>query len=60
MRPGRPLAQAPLDHPLERFNKEIGRRTDVGGMFPADAALIRPAGMLFIEPTHELDQLQAA
>ena len=47
----------PADHckklrstnPLERFNKEIGRRTDVVGIFPDDASLIRLAGMLCIE-----------
>jgi transposase-like protein len=36
-------------NPLERFNKEIGRRTDVVGIFPDDAALVRLAGMLCIE-----------
>jgi putative transposase len=51
----------PADHwrklrstnPLERFNKEIGRRTDVVGIFPDDAALIRLAGMLCIEQNDE-------
>jgi putative transposase len=51
----------PADHwrklrstnPLERFNREIGRRTDVVGIFPDDQALIRLAGMLCIEANDE-------
>src|SRR5829696_2515759 len=39
--------------PLERFNKEIGRRTDVVGIFPNDRALVRLAGMLCIEQNDE-------
>ncbi len=40
-------------NPLERFNKEIGRRTDVVGIFPDDRSLIRLAGMLCIEQSDE-------
>jgi putative transposase len=53
--------QLPAEHwsklrstnPLERVNREIGRRTDVVGIFPNDAALLRLAGMLLIEQNDE-------
>ena len=51
----------PADHrrkirstnPLERFNREIGRRTDVVGIFPDDRSLIRLVGMLCLEQNDE-------
>jgi putative transposase len=51
----------PTDHhsklrstnPLERFNREIGRRTDVVGIFPNDRALIRLAASVIIEQNDE-------
>jgi len=53
--------QLPAEHwsklrstnPLERFNREIGRRTDVVGIFPDDASLIRLVSMLAIEANDE-------
>jgi putative transposase len=51
----------PADHwrklrstnPLERLNREIGRRTDVVGIFPDDRSLIRLATSLVIEQNDE-------
>jgi len=40
-------------NPLERFNREIGRRTDVVGIFPDDSSLIRLTSMLAIEANDE-------
>ena len=51
----------PADHwrklrstnPLERLNREIGRRTDVVGIFPDNASLIRLSTSLVIEQNDE-------
>ena len=40
-------------NPLERLNKEIKRRTEVVGVFPNPAALLRLAGSLLVEAHDE-------
>jgi len=40
-------------NPLDRLNREIGRRTNVVGIFPNDRALVRLATCVVIEQNDE-------
>jgi len=51
--PGSHWSKLRSTNPLERVNREIGRRSDVVGIFPTDASAIRLAGALLIEQNDE-------
>jgi putative transposase len=51
--PGEHWPKIRSTNPLERFNREIGRRTDVVGIFPDDQSLVRLVSMLAIEANDE-------
>jgi len=51
--PGAHWSKLRSTNPLERVNREIGRRADVVGIFPNDRSAIRLAGALLIEQNDE-------
>jgi putative transposase len=51
--PGAHWPKLRFTNPLERVNREVGRRSDVVGIFPNDASAIRLCGALLIEQNDE-------